>query len=530
MANLNLSEIEALQAAGDLQGAERAYLVLLAEHPEDINLLHHLGLLYASQDNLVAAKAMLAKAVALSPEHAILNLHYANVLKANGELRQAEKFLQNLIQTNPQYAAGYNNLGTVYFAQQRFEEAVQAFQKAIEVQENFLDAYYNLGLAYTRLQRDTEAQNAYAALLNLMPTHAGALFQSGNLYLKHSEHVSALNRFTKLAEIYPQHFETQSNLGTLYLKLNQYVQAQHHYLKALEIQSEDSQVLFNLGVISMQQHAVEDALNYYLRTITIDPLHFDALYNLGFIYLSKMDHQQALDYFQKALLLQPENVALNHTIHILKEDKNIKNSPPEYVRSLFDSYAANFDTHLLQHLHYQVPELMFQSLKEILPTTQQSLDVLDLGCGTGLCGELFKPYAKKLVGVDLSEKMLAIARERGIYDSLYVAEILAFLKDQTARFDLILAGDVLVYFGELNELFSAIHAALKPSGLFIFDIEKGENSDYQLTLSGRFAHTKRYIRQLAMQYSFQILKEDEVSIRTQNHKAVQGYLFVLRRS
>ena len=37
----------------------------------------------------------------------------------------------------------------------------------------------------------------------------------------------------------------------------------------------------------------------------------------------------------------------------------------------------------------------------------RSLDVLDAGCGTGLCGPLVAPYARRLVGVDLSEAMLA---------------------------------------------------------------------------------------------------------------------------
>ena len=38
--------------------------------------------------------------------------------------------------------------------------------------------------------------------------------------------------------------------------------------------------------------------------------------------------------------------------------------------------------------------------------------MLDAGCGTGLCGPLIAPHARRLVGVDLSGQMLAHARER----------------------------------------------------------------------------------------------------------------------
>ena len=48
----------------------------------------------------------------------------------------------------------------------------------------------------------------------------------------------------------------------------------------------------------------------------------------------------------------------------------------------------------------------------------KQLDVLDAGCGTGLCGPLLAPYARRLIGVDLSEGMLALAKEKHVYDAL----------------------------------------------------------------------------------------------------------------
>ena len=51
------------------------------------------------------------------------------------------------------------------------------------------------------------------------------------------------------------------------------------------------------------------------------------------------------------------------------------------------------------------------------------LDVLDAGCGTGLCGALVAPFARRLLGVDLSEGMLAHAMEKSVYHELFKAKL-----------------------------------------------------------------------------------------------------------
>lgn len=55
---------------------------------------------------------------------------------------------------------------------------------------------------------------------------------------------------------------------------------------------------------------------------------------------------------------------------------------------------------------------------DVLSYLNGSLDVLDLGCGTGLIGSWFKDYARKLVGVDVSPTMLDMATKKGCYHEL----------------------------------------------------------------------------------------------------------------
>jgi predicted TPR repeat methyltransferase len=128
------------------------------------------------------------------------------------------------------------------------------------------------------------------------------------------------------------------------------------------------------------------------------------------------------------------------------------------------------------------------------------LDILDAGCGTGLCGPLVAPYARRLVGVDLSERMLDQARGRSVYDELVKGELTAYLTGCAATFDVILSADTLVYFGPLEVVAGAAENALRPGGRLIFTVEKmadgGEEDGYSLGTSGRYRHAREYVQRV----------------------------------
>jgi predicted TPR repeat methyltransferase len=128
----------------------------------------------------------------------------------------------------------------------------------------------------------------------------------------------------------------------------------------------------------------------------------------------------------------------------------------------------------------------------------KSLDILDAGCGTGLCGPLIAQYARRLVGVDLSERMLAQADERDVYDELVKGELTAYLAGFTETFDVIVSADTLVYFGPLEAVVTASRNALRPGGRLIFTVEElvgtGHDDGYSIGTSGRYQHTRAHVQ------------------------------------
>jgi predicted TPR repeat methyltransferase len=208
--------------------------------------------------------------------------------------------------------------------------------------------------------------------------------------------------------------------------------------------------------------------------------------------------------------------------------------PEGYIRSLFDGYAPAFDRALGEGLDYRAPDLLLDAVQRACEGGRMKFgSVLDLGCGTGLAGAAFRPYSDWLVGVDLSPGMLAQARGKGIYDRLIEAEALAFLEREAAigaRYHLILAADVFVYFHELTPIVEAIEHVLQPGGLVAFSVETQESESAGdgviLRETLRYAHSATHVRTAMAAGGLTLISLDSAATRTEKGVPVSGLIAV----
>jgi predicted TPR repeat methyltransferase len=234
--------------------------------------------------------------------------------------------------------------------------------------------------------------------------------------------------------------------------------------------------------------------------------------------------------FGRVLQLDSKNISARHMLAAL-EGKTTATAPHDYVVGLFDGCAGYFDRHLVDELGYKVPKDLHRAVVQIVGPDQQEVDVMDLGCGTGLCGPLFRNMARTMVGVDLSPGMLAMASRRNLYDRLVTGDITEELRKNENTYDLILSADVFIYVGGLEQVFEAVSAALRPNGLFAFSIETEEEHDgHVLRPTGRYAHSIGYIRRLAEASGLREVCLEESVLRMDKGQPIDGYIVVLGKS
>jgi predicted TPR repeat methyltransferase len=244
--------------------------------------------------------------------------------------------------------------------------------------------------------------------------------------------------------------------------------------------------------------------------------------------LSGFGHIEAAACVGKKLLeLWPASPSLRYLLQAVTGDSALDRSAPEYVIAHFDEFAPGFDAQLVGALGYDIPEKLCTAVRE-LALPGPLLDTLDAGCGTGLCGPLLRPLSRTLTGVDLSPKMLEQAAKRGVYDALACEDLAAFLTREQVPFDLIVAADVLVYFGDLAPVFSAAASALKSGGIFACSTEWQAGERYRLQPSGRFAHAPAYVLSSAHP-AFEAVISIETTIRLEARQRLLGNLFVFRK-
>lgn len=207
-------------------------------------------------------------------------------------------------------------------------------------------------------------------------------------------------------------------------------------------------------------------------------------------------------------------------------------APEAYVTTLFDQQADAFEEILVEQLEYSVPMLVRQRLQAL--SLGPFGNFLDLGCGTGLTGGALSDMTETRTGVDLSEKMVEIAHEKEIYDSLYVAEAVDYLEDNDdGPFDLVTATDVLPYLGALEPLFFAAAETMSPGGLFVFSSETLTDAafagrPFMVGPHQRFAHSEAYVRARLDATGFDLVDLTEITVRLEEGQPIPGHLVIAK--
>lgn len=426
----------------------------------------------------------------------------AVALHQAGNLDEAELAYKALLANKPDDCDALHYLGLISFQKHRYSDAISLIGTAIRINSRVPAFHCNLG-------------NAYRALGQLD---------------------SAIAAFLEAVKLDPQFHIAYSNLGNALKDQGRLDEAITSYRNALALRPDFAEAHNNLGVALGAQGKFDEAVESFRRAISLNPYYANAYCSLGGVLKNLGKFDEALDYFQQHLKLEPDNDATKHIIAALK-GSNMETAPAAYVEKLFDEYADRFDTHIQQVLKCDIPKKLVSLIMQHSTPPVEKWDVLDLGCGTGLIGPEIASVARQLVGVDLSAKMLEKAKLRNLYQRLEHLDLMTMMqRENTASYDVIIAADVFVYIGKLDEIFSEVKRLLRPGGIFEFSVEtpdpssdkEGTQQEYKLHNTGRYIHSVGYIKRLAADNGFLIQESEETPLRMELGKPVNGLIALLK--
>jgi len=290
-------------------------------------------------------------------------------------------------------------------------------------------------------------------------------------------------------------------------------------------------VAAGLGEALLRAGKLPIAIAEFQRALRIDPQLAEGRFLLGCAWLEAGEPEKALQAFHEIPADAAASFVLPEKIAEAEQMRALSRSNARYVRHLFDQFATDYDVRMLGQLGYSAPRILRELAQLVIPDVQaHSLDILDLGCGTGLTGLAFRDLARRLDGIDLSPSMLEKARARGIYDELTVSDV-ENLIGARERYDLVLAADTLVYLGDLRATFASVSTQIKPGGFFLFTAEKeAEGDGFSLGPKRRWRHSENYLRSEADGFGYTMAGLVNCSPRTEAGVPVEGYAVALQKS
>lgn len=452
-----------------------------------------------------------------------------------GETGAAQEAFQECIRLNPNHFQAKTRLGKVLSQERRFKDAVALLEEALDVKPDHRPAVISLAKALTELKQLDRALSHYRTLINGSESDAEILTLMGNIDRLRGEPESALQLLQQAIARNPRFVPAYVNCGLLLQSLGKHQAAIEHFTQATDLAPRDARIRFLKGMAHMRNDAMELAAMDLEQSFSLNPTDIETGGQLADIYRHLRRIPESLEVSRRILAVDPDNVRAKFYLDAFSNDKGqtaVVRVPADVVRDTYNrnDVGESFEANLKGNLEYYAPAALNKAVRTAFPHTVLPLDILEIGCGTGLCGSQFADIAKKLVGTDLSRQMLDLAGRKNAYTDLYVADLTDVLSSNCAAFDLVIAMDVLCYFGDLSGIFRMCRDTLREHGVFALSVEKPDNDEpWLLHPYGHFVHSLQHLEDSATSAGFSSIHSEELILRKEADEKRIGYISLFKR-
>lgn len=504
------------------RGAFEEALGFYKKYPDHPDALIQTGLIYARKKKFSFAKSVFLKALELNSNAVGALIGLAQLERKKGHSKKALVWLDKARETAPDFPDAWYQTAIQYRLMHRLSEALEAITRAIELSSD-PEFWYEKGVILELSEYLDEAYFCYRQVLHLSPTHYEALWHQGNILNAQGNMIGAESAYKQAIQINPKYELAYLNLASLLYRAGRLTEALEKLREAIVLNPESDTARYNLAVILEDNAVFDEALGLYFNVLIrqkkkapVDIEFRIASCLRGLYRYSKQGKNDAKRFIKGWIKHFPDSVVAKHTEAALMGKKSDR--VYDYVRSLYDVFAQSYDTKM-----HELNTTVCEQFKPFI-TDKVYNNVLDLGCGTGACGKLFKKNFNFLTGVDISKEMLKKASLTKAYDLLKHTDAEHFLSAEKSKYDLILASDMTCYIPDLDRFINSVAYNLSHNGRFVFSVETGKRDELRDTY--RYVWCRRSVENALKKSGLTPEHFIETHLRREGRDLVEGIIVV----
>ena len=429
----------------------------------------------------------------------------------------------------PDWSGIHNCLGSIYRRQRRSDEAIAEYRAAAKMSPYFAEAHANLAEMLWDQGKLAEATVHYRQAIEGKTDWAEIYDGLARVLIEQGLLAQANLAAREAVRLLPERAAHHITLSNALSRMDKHVEAEAILKALLDATPEDASLWSRLSWARWKAKRYDDA-----KTAAQEALWRDATlpyphFLLGWIAARSEEKGSAIAHYKRYLELDPEDaegatLALSNLGAAPAPDK----APLSYVKQIYAGRSPYWDTNVTGKTRYRAPHQIADALEHFMGP-REGLDIMDVGCGTGLEGPLVRARARRLDGLDLSAHMIEKAREKGVYDELIEGDLETVLYARPAQYDVLTSAATLIHFGDLEAPLKASAAALRPGGWMAFTVFPNTEKDGIGVLPFFcHSHSPEHIRDRAARAGFDVISIEEHTHEYHDDKPVPGLVVVLR--
>ena len=257
----------------DFTLAARLFKSLLADDPNNLELLNSLGQLY---------------------------------IKASDD-EKALPFYEKIIKLNPVNVDAYNNMGGIYRRLKRYDESIAILNKALSFNKNNSEVKYNLGFTYKLMGKNDEACDCFEYVISENPNDVLAYNHLGSIYATKKDYQKSISIYKRGLQVDPNHPILQYNLARSYVATNSDLDAFKAFEAALRAKPSWKDAVKEYSALLNKYSRTKESCEVIQKAINLYPTDGHLYYLLGKSFLVQTDYESAVKSFEKAISLDKTN-------------------------------------------------------------------------------------------------------------------------------------------------------------------------------------------------------------------------------